>query len=97
MTGPKYHVVVCSGLCDLVTGPAFSTAEARDDEAKRIWREECDQSQDGVFWLDVSADGEVLTGCYSNKEMGDDEDDEDEDDGFGDGGEDEDEDEDIED
>ena len=55
-----------------------SSWEDRDKEAKRIRNEGIDNHGDaennGVFWLDVTSDGKVSVGAYSNGFMEADED-----------------------
>lgn len=60
---PRRYVLQIEGCVEpLLLGP-FSSAKERDDRAKL---ERNLHENDGVFWLNVSPDGEPEVGAYSN-------------------------------
>jgi hypothetical protein len=73
-----YYVLVVEGCVEPSLSDPFKSWLARDKEARRVCNEGVDNHGDtennGVFWLDVTPDGKVEVGAYSNGFMEADED-----------------------
>jgi hypothetical protein len=65
-----YYVLVVEGGVEPSLSDPFKSWEDRDKEAKKVRNEgvdgQGDPEENGVFWLDVTADGKVQVGAYSN-------------------------------
>lgn len=75
-----FYVLVVEGGVEPSLSNPFKSWEDRDKEAKKVRNEgvpsvifdgKGDPAENGVFWLDVSADGKVQVGSYSNGFMED--------------------------
>lgn len=73
MATKTHYVLVIEGGVDPSLSNPFKSQEERDLEAKKVRNEGVDghgdPEENGVFWLDVTSDGKVKVGAYSNSFM----------------------------
>lgn len=66
-TNIKRYVLIVEGCVEPSLAGPFKTAKARDSKARKIRNESGgENSNDGVFWLNVSDKGKVQVGAYTN-------------------------------
>jgi hypothetical protein len=54
--GERLYIAVLEGGTEISKEGPFKTPEERDERARKVWNEECDQETDNVFGVDVDLD-----------------------------------------
>jgi len=68
-----YYLVIMWGCVEPERRGEYSSVEAQEEEARRIWKAECNPGFDNIFWLNVE-DGEPFIGSFTNQFFEDDDD-----------------------